>query len=225
MSRSDRIKQFLAYLSIIPILLLIGYLQSAHADELTKRPAYICFTSKDPDATINACTTIIDRLRARDVEASGLEPIAKRFYYNRAGAFDTKGDNAQVVADLSKAIKLDDHFVSAYVARSIVYGRMGDHGAAITDAEKALEIDPKNSQALNSRAWSLYKLGRANEGYADAIKALDLSPNAADTWDTLGHINEALGHKEEAAFAYKRAILLEPSLQESIDGLKRLGID
>ena len=57
----------------------------------------------------------------------------------------------------------------------------------------------------------------------DAGKALQIRPYDADALDTRGHILEILGRREEAIIEYKKAIRLDPDIESSKEGLKRLG--
>jgi tetratricopeptide (TPR) repeat protein len=52
---------------------------------------------------------------------------------------------------------------------------------------------------------------------------LKLKPDAAQALDTRAHILEALGRREDAIAAFRRALAIEPRLSGSREGLKRLG--
>ena len=68
--------------------------------------------------------------------------------------------------------------------------------------------------------------GHAGLGAAyvpDAERSLQLLPNNAHLLDTRGHIFEALGRREEAIADFRRALSINPKLEASREGLKRLG--
>ena len=73
-----------------------------------------CTHTRDSDASIAACTKI---LQGAD-ETTSNRAIA---YYARAGAYKTKGDNDQAIADYTKAIEANPHYADAYAGRGIVY--------------------------------------------------------------------------------------------------------
>ena len=50
-----------------------------------------------------------------------------------------------------------------------------------------------------------------------------MEPNDSSALDTRGHIFEALGRREEAIADFRRALAIDPGMQESKDALKRLG--
>jgi tetratricopeptide (TPR) repeat protein len=68
------------------------------------------------------------------------------------------------------------------------------------------------------------KSGKPAEALPDAEKSLALKPNNARALDTRGSIFEALQRKEEAIADFKRALSVDPDLQNSRDGLIRLGV-
>ena len=56
----------------------------------------------------------------------------------------------------------------------------------------------------------------------DANKALELDAKDADSYDTRAHIYEVMGQKDKAISDYRKALELDPSMEESKEGLKRL---
>ena len=107
--------------------------------------------------------------------------------------------------------------------RAMAHAQKGELEQAIVELSKAIELDPKHASAYNGRAMVYLQVGKAIQGLPDVEKALDLRPDDAYALDTRGHIFEALGRKQEAVADYRQALSINPSLQESRDGLKRLG--
>lgn len=75
-------------------------------------------------------------------------------YYNRARITLSRKDigNPDVnkaVADLEKALELDDKFVDALFAMAAAYKKLGDYHKALEYLEKLLEIEP---DAVNAKA-------------------------------------------------------------------------
>jgi len=146
-------------------------------------------------------------------------------YNSRARAYHASKDYERAIADFTKAIELDANNVDAYLGRSLVHFEMGDFDRAIGELDRAIAIDPRNAIAYNNRAWVYLKAGRAALGFADAKRSLELRPQEAFSLDTLAHILEAMGRREEAIEAFRAALAVDPSLKESIEGLKRLGAE
>ncbi len=113
----------------------------------------------------------------------------------------------------------------AYNNRGNAYQNKGQTDRAIADYDKAIKLDPKDADAYNNRAWAYFKWGKASRGLPDANRALELDPKAAYAYDTRGHIYEALDRKDKAIADFRKALELNPSLKESMDGLKRLGVE
>lgn len=88
---------------------------------------------------------------------------------------------------------------------------------------RALQFQPNFVRALNARAWSYFQRGDAELGLPDVERAIELDPNDSYALDSRAHIYEALGRTDEAIKDYVRTLELNPNIQESIEGLTRLG--
>ncbi|HXF54373.1 MAG TPA: tetratricopeptide repeat protein, partial [Hyphomicrobiaceae bacterium] len=146
-------------------------------------------------------------------------------YNSRGRAYHAAKDYERAIADFTKAIELDANNVDAYLGRSLVHFEKGDFDRAIGELDRAIAIDPGNAIAYNNRAWVHLKAGKAALGLADARRSLELRPQEAFSLDTLAHILEAMGRREEAVEAFRAALAVDPSLRESIEGLRRLGAE
>src|SRR5262245_15700992 len=120
------------------ILLLVMSVTAASAADQSAWDE--CTHARDSDASIAACTKI-------HKGADETTPNRRTDQYARAGAYKTKGDNDQAIADYTKAIKGNSHYVDAYAARGIVYQIIGKNDDAIADYSKAIEIDPRYANA------------------------------------------------------------------------------
>ena len=102
------------------------------------------------------------------------------------------------------------------------YGRKGDFERAIADHSKAIDFNPKFAKAYNGRAWAHLKAGNKVQAMADVQRALELAADDPAALDTRAHVFEAMSKRNEAIADYRAALLKEPALQSSLDGLKRL---
>ena len=133
-----------------------------------------CTHTRDSDASIAACTKI---LQAAD-ETSSNRAIA---FYARAGAYKTKGDNDQSIADYTKAIEANAHYADAYAGRGIVYQIKGNYDDAIVDYSKAIEFDPRYANAYVGRGM-IYRLkGDSDHAIADYTQTIEINPRSALT--------------------------------------------
>jgi len=170
----------------------------------------------DPDRSIAGCTHIIEDQN----ESTASRAAAAN---NRGVEYRRKGDFDRAVADYNEAIRLEPTYALAYYNRGFAYRAMGDYDRAIADYNEAIRLEPKDADAYNGRAWAYFKMGKASAGLPDADRALQLNPNNAASYNTRGHIYEALGRNTDAIADYRKALSINSSIQESKDGLKRLG--
>jgi tetratricopeptide (TPR) repeat protein len=103
----------------------------------------------DPDASINACTALLQ---------SGQEQaLLSSIYTDRGLAYAKKGLYDQGIADLTQAIALVPTNAYAYNDRATAYIREGRREQAIADYRAALNLDP----TLQSARVTLLQLGVA----------------------------------------------------------------
>ena len=169
----------------------------------------------DTAAAINACHRLIDSggIQGPDL-AEAHEKLA--FAQRRDGQID------DAISSFTKSIGIAES-TDAYNERGTAYFLKGQVNDAITDYDRAIALDPNNGDAFNNRAWANYKLGHMSEAKADVDKAEGLIPGKADVWDTRGHILEAVGDRAGAIKSFEKALTIDPTLQSSDAGLKRLG--
>ena len=123
-------------------------------------------------------------------------------------------------------IELRPKFADGYNNRGVAYMKMGDYDRAIAEQTKALEIDSTTPEAFSyyfNRALTYLKAGKATQGLSDAERALQLSPNSAFALNARGQILEALGRRQDAIADFRQALAIDPNIEDSRDGLRRLG--
>ncbi len=179
-----------------------------------------CFNAKNDAAIVAACSTVL-------TEDWHMKVIVAMVHDRRGAAFTSLGTYDEAIEDFNSAIAIDDEFARAYYNRGVALESKGDHVAALADFDAAIRHKYEHpAWAYNGRAWVYYKMDRPLDALRDIERALDLDPQFAEAWDTLAHVDELFeGGEEGAVQAYKRALELKPGLQESIDGLKRLGAE
>jgi Tfp pilus assembly protein PilF len=84
------------------------------------------------------------------------------------------------------------------------------------------ELQPQAPEALAGRAQANLKKGLAAKALPDVEQALSLDPNDPFAHDTRAHVLAALGRRKEAIAEYRKALAIEPDLQESVQGLNAL---
>jgi tetratricopeptide (TPR) repeat protein len=139
----------------------------------------------------------------------------------RKDCFEKSGDVA--IRACSETIARNPADAVSYINRAFEYLQKGDISHAIADYSKAIELEPQRADAYAGRAWAFLKGGKAAQGLPDAERSVQIKANDARALDIRGHVYEALGRREEAIADFRRALAIEPRLQGSKEGLKRLG--
>jgi Flp pilus assembly protein TadD len=150
-----------------------------------------------------------------------VEPIsdltAVALYYSNRGAEELRdGRNAEGLALLRNATRLDPELAEAWVNLGVAERRSGDLAAAERDYRTALEVDPSTLTAYQNLAALLRWSGRGDE--ADDLLALtDRSENRNPfSYLALGDLSLRQGRVEEAQRFYRRAIRLDPEQAETL---------
>src|SRR6476646_1060918 len=174
------------------LLLLLSLTAASAADQAQWDE---CTQSREPDLSIAACTKIL--------QASDETPSNRAIgYYARAGAYKTKGDNHQAIADYTKAIEANPLYADAYAARGIVYQSRGDNDRAIADYAKAIEINPRYANAYVGRGMVYRLKGDSDHAVADLTKAIEINPSYAIAYFNRGSVFETRGERELAIADY-----------------------
>jgi tetratricopeptide (TPR) repeat protein len=168
----------------------------------------------DPDASIAACTRII---QGRGETAKNFA-IARRY---RGLAYQRKADLDRAIADYSEAIRLDPKYADAYYGRGLTYRNKGDLEVAIADYSEAIRLDPKLASAYNNRGNAYRDKGDPDRAIADFNEAIRLAPEFEAVYpDTivrrLAHFNRgnayaAKGDLDRATADFSEVIRLDPN--------------
>lgn len=164
---------------------------------------------------IPACKALIDR---RAIDGNDLAEI----HYKYGRALRDNGEPDQALESYTESIRLHPT-AEAFTHRGVAYYDKGDDRKAIEDYSEALRLDPRSAEAANNRAWTRFKAGDLANALKDADLAVRLDGGLAYTWDTRGHINEAMGKNDAAVRDFRKALSLDPNSQDSRAGLTRLG--
>jgi tetratricopeptide (TPR) repeat protein len=172
-----------------------------------------CTQKSDADLQIKACTSLI--------EAGGSN--AAVFYYNRANAYDSKGDYDAAIPDYTKAIELNPKFTEAYNERGFAYFKKKQYDNSVADATMAIEIDPRNAGAYLERSYDELAKLDYDDSIADATKAIEINPKFAAAYSERAFAYEKKGDTHHAIQDYRHDLAINPSDRVAKDALQRLG--
>jgi tetratricopeptide (TPR) repeat protein len=80
--------------------------------------------------------------------------------------------------------------------------------------DQALDVDGKFAEVHHQRAIAMDMLERWPEAISSCKKTLELEPNHFGAWATLGHCFALTDQLEEAARCYRRAVDLNPHMNQ-----------
>jgi len=205
-----------------------------------------CDKPQDPNASIAACTRLIQSGRLNPTALAGA-------LTNRAAAYFNLHQLDSSLADLDEAIRTQPDFALAWGRRGALHAMRGEMGKALSDARQAVALNPKdvdarlalaeilgtthdfpgqlavldavigespdNPSALNSRCWAraTHNTG-LEQALADCNASLRLRPDAAATLDSRGFTYLRMGRYADAIRDYDAAIARAPGLAPSFYG-------
>ena len=125
-------------------------------------------------------------------------------------------DHDRAIAELDKAIELDEKCVAAYEQRAEIYeagyrdtGRAQEASKAIADYDALMKLEPKSPKAaerLRKRAWLKAELGEYDDAIADLKASRKLDRYDWRTYEQLAKAYIGKEELENAIKAYSLAI-------------------
>ncbi len=127
-----------------------------------------------------------------------------------ARAFVRQGRKREAVAVLERVAALAPDFAVARFNLANLLAQTNRFDAALAELDAVLGPDPDNALFLQLKASILETTGESAASLAICKKLAEENPKRAECWVSLGHALRALGHKDEAVAAYRKAIALVP---------------
>ena len=122
----------------------------------------------------------------RSLLATGSESERAAELDSRGRAHTRKGELADAIADLTRAIELDPLLASAWANRGVARYRSGDRDGALADTSKAIELVPGLAEAWSIRSGARIDKGDLDGGIRDATRAIELDPGRSGAWSNRG---------------------------------------
>jgi tetratricopeptide (TPR) repeat protein len=164
--------------------------------------------------------TIADELTRLNKQVDA-EPSAIRPYMERARYFAGKGQENEALADISRALTLDENNPDVYAALSDVYMYSGKMQRALDALKKAKELAP-GAGVYDVKMARLYLTMSDYKQTFNALReGLRKDPDNAEAFFISGLANEEMGDTLKAIDSYQMAVAKD---QNHYDALKQLGI-
>lgn len=150
---------------------------------------------------------------ARTNDVKRLTPL---FYFQMGMALERKGDYSEAVSCFEKVLDKNPEFHEAANYLGYMWAERGENLERAKELiERAVKAEPKSNAYLDSLAWVLFKLGKVQEALPVMLQAIEIAQAEkeldAALYDHLGDIQMALGNREKANEAWRKALLLGPN--------------
>ncbi len=138
------------------------------------------------------------------------DPGAFILYYNRALAYEKKGDKEKALLDYKKSLELKPDFLLSLTAVGNIMAAKSDFTGAVEYYKKALDQGLTDTLALYNYGACLINLGDNDQAKAVFEKLLELDPNYADAYYQMGIIYLGMSDNAKAEEFLKKFIELDP---------------
>jgi tetratricopeptide (TPR) repeat protein len=147
-------------------------------------------------------------------------------WYSYRGLAKIKSAPEEALADLSKAIELNESYALAYMLRAnIRYNRL-DYAGAMPDYTRAIELKPDYKEAYFNRADAKAGLGDYRSAVKDYTKVIEMQPDYEDAYFNRGVVKLKLNDALTALDDFKKCIELNPKNGRNLChlGMAKLGL-
>ena len=120
------------------------------------------------------------------------------------------GDDDNAIADYTEAIRLNPHYVYAYVNRGIEWMVKGNYDKAIADHNEAIRLNPGYAVTYVDRGFEWMNKGEYDKAMADYNEAIRLDPRFYSAYVYRGNVWRSKGEYDKAIVDYNEALRLAP---------------
>ena len=155
-------------------------------------------------------------------KAIGLDPTDPWFYRLVAEAHYWNAEYEKAIQWLKEAIALEPEEPWAHQRLGMILDEQGRTWAAIDSLTHSLELDPEDEHTLVALAQAHLNFDEPEIAEQYCRNALTISPTYSEAFNALGACLEKTKRNDEAAKAYKAAVLADPECQLAKDNLFRV---
>ena len=119
-------------------------------------------------------------------------------------------------------MRTDDSIVDPLFQTGMILLAQDDPQAAIEKLDQVIELKPEFAEAWNRRGNAYEALGEDDRALADYDRAIALNPYQFGTLESCGAIWMTRSNYRKAAEYFRRALDLNPNLQEAAEALRSL---
>jgi tetratricopeptide (TPR) repeat protein len=149
------------------------------------------------------------------MQLQAVRPLEQTSYTNLAGIYLVRGDRDKAIGQLLELSRHEQRDERIPRKLADLYLEAKDYADAESAAYRAIRINPYNAVNHQVMAQILVADKRPGQAVTYWTRATDLQPRVAEFWEGLADAQGALGKREAAAAAAKKAVELQPSSKAS----------
>ncbi|HZZ70953.1 MAG TPA: tetratricopeptide repeat protein [Pirellulales bacterium] len=144
-------------------------------------------------------------------------------HVNLADALSSQHRHQEALGHYRRAVALSPRSSEGHFGIASALLNLGQSETALAACQTALELRPGDAATRHFLAVALTQNGQFVEARAAITSLLAERPDYAKGWHTLGNIEGELGTAAAALAAYRRALELDPQLEEARFDIAALG--
>jgi len=154
-----------------------------------------------------------------------------KVYYEKSMSEHRTPEVKTILSDLEKKIKEEER--KAYVdpakaeeakEKGNEYFKNGDYAEAVKFYTEAIKRNPDDPKYYSNRAACYTKLAAFDLGLKDCDECVRLDPKFIKGWIRKGKILQGMQQQSKAITAYQKALEIDPSNQEALDGYRSCSV-
>lgn len=165
------------------------------------------------------------RLALSDYNTSlRINPKSANVLTQRGWAHFRLNDRRSALADANAALNVNANYAGGYNLRGTLFATNGEFDRAINDFSSAIRLNTSWAVAYANRGLAYYRKQDLANAEKDVNEAIRLDPRNALAHQTRGYVYQARGQRDLAIEAFRTALQLDRTLDESRKRLQQLGV-
>jgi len=149
-------------------------------------------------------------------QAIRIRPSYKEAFYGLGMMYGYQNEYGVAENYLSKAVSLDDNFLTGWKWRGVVRAEQGNWEGALEDYSQAIALNPVDESLYLRRGNAYENLAQFNQASADYRFAIQREPKDPEAWLAQAGLSIKTGELKAAEAQIAKALELEADAEEAI---------